>query len=334
MLENKAWFQEFRPSKFEDLIFPNEVIAGHFNRFKEMGYIDGNILMYSNGGFGKTSTIGVFVRSIIQNENDIYKAQRKVDDIDNLKGWINRAPSGSRQKIVIMEEFDTFSDKTLLVLKDELLEKYIPKTIFLATTNKLDRIKALDPEGALQGRFTYKFNFNITDNTVIYNKLAQILVSKGVTFIPDELLAYVDKYKFQGLREMINTLQLSSLSGTFQLANLATISMIEKDLFEYTKYLINYALNLDINTLQQFYLNPRSIAAIAPYYDNILQLIMTNDINYDAVLKYFFMDKDIILPIQKVLHDYYNTLQLSKNNALWYISFFGDSIKTIIELKT
>ena len=72
MLENKAWFQEFRPSKFEDLIFPNEVIAGHFNRFKEMGYIDGNILMYSNGGFGKTSTIGVFVRSIIQNENDIY----------------------------------------------------------------------------------------------------------------------------------------------------------------------------------------------------------------------------------------------------------------------
>jgi DNA polymerase III gamma/tau subunit len=148
-----AWFERYRPKFIEEIVFPDEEKAFTIKKFVEQGYIQGNIISYGPGGVGKTTINKVLINSFIKHAEDVFVLGRSVDDVDKLASWIVRAPTASKQRIIVCEEIDNLSAKALSVLKDGFLEKYQPNVAFIATTNNIQKLDPALPKLILKVLF-------------------------------------------------------------------------------------------------------------------------------------------------------------------------------------
>ena len=73
-------------------------------------------MFFGQGGVGKTTTNIVLMNAVLESVKDRFVLERKVQDIEDLKGWLRASPIG-RQKIVIAEEFDRLSDAAQTEIK-------------------------------------------------------------------------------------------------------------------------------------------------------------------------------------------------------------------------
>ncbi len=159
----------------------------------------------------------------------------------------------SSQKIVKIEEIDKLSSQAQVLLKDGLMEKYQETTTFLATTNYPEK---LDP--ALRSRFNTQINFDeplCLDE--LYMRLQYILESESIIYQETQLKAYIDSNSSKGLREMINDLELASVTGTLKLdfnteqehheiiPATSPLSSIEKEIIRLTTKYDKSVLNKD-----------------------------------------------------------------------------------------
>ena len=130
------------------------------------------------------------MNAVLESVKDRFVLERKVQDIEDLKGWLRASPIG-RQKIVIAEEFDRLSDAAQTEIKNGLMEKY-DNVVFLASTNKLHKI-----DGALLSRFTLVAKFDVAPVEELAKKCSTILSSERISYKMEDVTRFAEANKLK-----------------------------------------------------------------------------------------------------------------------------------------
>lgn len=311
MTENyKAWFEKYRPTQLEEMVLPNSDIKETLDKFYRQEFIQGNVLSYGPAGFGKTTISEVLIHRIIKDRNDIFILGRKTEDIDNLKRWLQQRPVSSNQKIVKIEEMDRLSRQAQVVLKDGLMEKYQHNTSFLATTNNPEKI---DP--ALITRFNTKINFNHLPTEQVQNRLSFILNSENINFNEEDLISFIQSYNERGLRDLINTLEVASISGSFESSKIESftgVSESESLIIQYIIYLSQYLESKSSEDIVDIIKSPKSDSHFFTYYEYMLKIFKSDlRINWDIVYREL-SDSDLDLSNKIVVEEFWQDLELKR----------------------
>ena len=332
-IDYKAWFEKYRPRIFEDIIFPNEDIKNTLKGFYDNGFIKGNILSYGPPGTGKTTLSEVLIHRIVKSPHDLFILGRKVDDIDNLKRWLQQRPVASKQKIVKIEEMDQLSYKAQIVLKDGLMEKYQHNTTFLATTNKAEKI---DP--ALITRCNTKINFQESNSELIQPRLEFILNSENIKFDKEALTKFTNDYYKRGLRDLINNLELASISGEFNVSILDSFiggSGNEDLIVSYIIYLVGYVEALSVENIQKIIKDPKSDQTFFTYYSYMLSVFKNElRLSYHDIYKQLVdIDSKLDFSAKNIVNDYWQDLDLKRFKHTHTVALLHELILNVLEQK-
>jgi len=327
----KAWFEKHRPVYLDDVVLPNDNIKETLVKFYEQSYIQGNIISYGPPGYGKTTLSEVMIHRIIKDRNDIFILGRKTEDVDNLKRWLLQKATQSNQKIVKIEEMDRLSIQAQIVLKDGLMEKYQDSVSFLATTNSPEKI---DP--ALLTRFNIKLNFSELPTPKILTKLSDILTKESIQFKEEDLSNFVDSYKQRGLRDLINNLELASLTGTFTpevIGDFIGISDNEKNVTDYIIYLIQYAETLNKDEVHSLIKEARSNNQFFTYYEYILKIFKSDlRLNWHTIYK-GLSESNLDMSSKNIINNFWQDLELKRFKSTHTISLIHDLLLNIYQQK-
>ena len=326
---NKFWYEKYRPELVEEIVFPNEVIKETIHDYVDNRYIKGHCMFFGQGGVGKTTTNIVLMNAVLESVKDRFVLERKVQDIEDLKGWLRASPIG-KQKIVIAEEFDRLSDAAQTEIKNGLMEKY-DNVVFLASTNKLHKI-----DSALLSRFTLVAKFDVAPVEELAKKCATILSNERISYKMSDVIKFAENNKLKGLRTIINNLQLSCYNNIFDADRTSFFignSGAEFDILQNIKWYINAIVNLDKNSLFQLSYNLNVIPDIAKVRQNITFILQSN---YSLNLEYVYtelLNEQIYLPIKNLVTDYYQDSELKKLPTMHFEAMLNDIIMETLKSK-
>ena len=326
---NKFWYEKYRPELVEEIVFPNEVIKETIHDYVDNRFIKGHCMFFGQGGVGKTTTNIVLMNAVLESVKDRFVLERKVQDIEDLKGWLRASPIG-KQKIVIAEEFDRLSDAAQTEIKNGLMEKY-DNVIFLASTNKLHKI-----DSALLSRFTLVAKFDVAPVEELAKKCATILSNERISYKMSDVIKFAENNKLKGLRTIINNLQLSCYNNIFDADRTSFFignSGAEFDILQNIKWYINAIVNLDKNSLFQLSYNLNVIPDIAKVRQNITFILQSN---YSLNLEYVYtelLNEQIYLPIKNLVTDYYQDSELKKLPTMHFEAMLNDIIMETLKSK-
>lgn len=326
---NKFWYEKYRPELVEEIVFPNEVIKETIHDYVDNRFIKGHCMFFGQGGVGKTTTNIVLMNAVLESVKDRFVLERKVQDIEDLKGWLRASPIG-KQKIVIAEEFDRLSDAAQTEIKNGLMEKY-DNVIFLASTNKLHKI-----DSALLSRFTLVAKFDVAPVEELAKKCATILSNERISYKMSDVIKFAENNKLKGLRTIINNLQLSCYNNIFDADRTSFFignSGAEFDILQNIKWYINAIVNLDKNSLFQLSYNLNVIPDIAKVRQNITFILQSN---YSLNLEYVYtelLNEQIYLPIKNLITDYYQDSEIKKLPTMHFEAMLNDIIMEVLKSK-
>ncbi len=314
------------------MIFPNETAKQTMEKFYNQGFIQGNILSYGPAGLGKSALMGVLIHRIIKNQNDIFILGRKVEDVDNLRRWLQQQPVGN-QKIVKIEEIDRLaqSSQAFVVLKDGLMEKYQHNTSFLATTNRPEKI-----DSALLTRFNTKIEFKDLPIEGINQRLSLILNQEGIKYNEEDLKKYISNYHRRGLRDLINNMELASISGSFQLKAIDSFSDSYENemlIIQYINYLVKYLESKNPEEIQRIIQNPKSDQQFFTYYEYMLRIFKSDlGINFDSIYDEL-STSDLDLTAVNIVNDFWQDLELKRFKSTHTVSMMNSLMINVLEQK-
>ena len=329
MSMNKFWYEKYRPELVEEIVFPNEVIKETIHDYVDNRFIKGHCMFFGQGGVGKTTTNIVLMNAVLESVKDRFVLERKVQDIEDLKGWLRASPIG-RQKIVIAEEFDRLSDAAQTEIKNGLMEKY-DNVVFLASTNKLHKI-----DGALLSRFTLVAKFDVAPVEELAKKCSTILSNERISYKMEDVTRFAEANKLKGLRTIINNLQLSCYNNIFDADRTSFFignSGAEFDVLQNIKWYIQAVVALDKNALYQLSYNLNFIPDIAKVRQNITYILQSN---YSLNLEYIYtelLNEQIYLPIKNLITDYYQDSELKKLPSMHFEAMLNDIIMETLKSK-
>jgi len=327
----KAWFEKYRPRSIDEVIFPNENIEKVIRTFYNNEFINGNILSYGAAGLGKTTINEVLINRIVKNRVDIFILDRKIDSVDELARWLQQRAASSKQKIVKIEEIDRLSAQAQVVLKDGLLEKYQATTAFLATTNNPEKM-----DSALLTRFNTKIHFTDLDENKIFERVKFILDSEKIKYHLEDLKKFVSSFKTKGLRDIINNLELASVSGIFDpsiINSFIGVSDTEDNVINYAVYLIKYFETLGVGLELDIIKDAKNDQHFFTYYEYILKVFKSDlHLNFDYIFK-GLIDSDLNLLHQKTIQEFYQDLELKRFKTLHFLTMFAQILENIFEAK-
>ena len=207
------WYDRYKPNCIDDLILPEE-IKETLRNFVNADHSAGipNIALFSTQpGTGKSSTVNAIVKEI--DGEAIWINASMENSIDVLRGKIlNFASSGSMYdvpKIVVMDEFDHFSDKGQAAFRG-FLDEFSSNCRFLFTGNYKEKI--IEPVLDRLEVFNYD-NFKKQDVAKqIYERLVFILENENKTYKKEDLISIINTY-YPSVRSMIVSLQKFTTSG-------------------------------------------------------------------------------------------------------------------------
>lgn len=319
---NEKWFEKYRPELVEEVLFPNNVIKEQITEYALNGHIAGNCMFYGEGGVGKTTTNIILMNAVLQNVADRFFLDRKIESVDELKGWLNKKPIG-KQKIVIAEEFDRLSDAAMTELKNGLMEKY-EYVVFLASTNKIHKI-----DDALLTRFTLIAKFENAQEEDLYNKCKYILSNERIQYTEGDLRYFIENNKLKGIRTILNNLQLSCYQNVFEPKRTSFYignSGTEYDMVQWIKYYIGYLLALPKQTLLYLTYSLENDPNIKQVRDSLLQTLMANySLNYDYVFTELLKD-NIFLPIKNCINVYYQDIDSKRVKPMHFEAMLNEFI--------
>ena len=330
---NLAWFEKYRPQTIDDVVFEDNDTRDQITEFVNRGVVSGNIISYGDGGTGKSTINQVIYQSIIKNRSDIFKLKKSVKGMDELRSWLLDVPQGSTQKIVVCEEFDRLSKEAQSELKDGLMEKYMPETAFLATTNN---IQSIDP--ALLQRFNIKLNFTKFNIDGVYFRMLKILDAEKVTYNTEDVYQLVNQYQHKGIRNLINALQSGTINSVFDskhLKGFTGTSGIEDLIINWTKYIFSVInADQDIENVYMTCLYPNQNDTIAPYFEKMVEHMKTEpSINYEYIYKTLLDDEDTLMPLKKIFEKHYQQLKLVPLKHIHYQSALFECWATLYSIK-
>jgi DNA polymerase III gamma/tau subunit len=325
----KAWFEKYRPTVLEDIVFPNDNIQKVIKGFYDQEFINGNIISYGPPGFGKTTLSEVLIKKIVKDRNDIFILGRKTEDVDNLKRWLQQRPVASKQKIVKIEEMDRLSTQAQVVLKDGLMEKFQHNTSFLATTNSPEKI---DP--ALITRFNTRINFGELPPEPIFTKFENILKQENIQYNSDDLLKFIKEFHKRGLRDLINNLELASINGIFDqsiISSFAGISGNEDLIVQYITYLVRYVESLPEDQIKGILKDAKSDQTFYTYYEYMLTIFKNElRLNWHSIYKELF-NSDLDMSSKNIVQNYWQDLELKRFKHTHTIALLHDLLINILE---
>ena len=326
---NKFWYEKYRPELVEEIVFPNKVIEETIYDYVDNRFIKGHCMFFGQGGVGKTTTNIVLMNAVLESVKDRFVLERKVQDIEDLKGWLRASPLG-RQKIVIAEEFDRLSDAAQTEIKNGLMEKY-DNVVFLASTNKLHKI-----DSALLSRFTLVAKFDVAPVEELAKKCSTILSNERISYKMEDVTRFAEANKLKGLRTIINNLQLSCYNNIFDADRTSFFignSGAEFDVLQNIKWYIQAVVALDKNALYQLSYNLNFIPDIAKVRQNITYILQSN---YSLNLEYIYtelLNEQIYLPIKNLITDYYQDSELKKLPSMHFEAMLNDIIMETLKSK-
>lgn len=327
---NKFWYEKYRPELVEEILFPNQPIKEEVQTYVRNSYINGHCMFYGEGGVGKTTTNIVLMNAVLKNASDRFILNRKIESVDDLKGFLNKKPIG-RQKIVIAEEFDRLSDAAMTELKNGLLEKY-EDTIFLASTNKIHKI-----DSALLSRFTFVAKFETADPTELFYKCIFILNNERIVYKEEDVLQFVENNKVKGIRTILNNLQLSCYDRVFdpnRTAFFVGSSGTEFNLIQWVKYYIYQLLQFDTTALYSMLYTFDNFPEVKKLRNGIMDTVLYNyNLNYDYVFMELLKDPSVFLPVKNVLEKYYQDLEFKKIKSMHFEAMLNEITHMIYEFR-
>lgn len=329
-IENKisklSWYMKYQPMTVSDYIFENETIKNLILKWLEQNFIDGNILFYGPPGTGKTALSEILIKKLITHEYDIKVIKsRSVNQIDELYSWCQSLPIYSVKKIVYIEEFDKLSKTAHTTLKDSILEKFQEHVSFICNTNFINKI---DP--AILSRFNHKIEL-IGNKEGIYNRLEQILISEDISFDKENLKDFINLNYKKGLRNLITSIQIGSLSGILNLDKKIT-NTLEDDITDLTLKIYQKIFSTqNIDKRKHILIDPVNSIISEEYY-SLLNII---NYNYDVSYEKIFIDlstKIHFLPIKYIISKYLDNIESRKLPDITYIAFLYESMRSIMEI--
>lgn len=328
-----SWFEKYRPKSIEEMVFSSDQYKNLVNTWLTNERIDGNVLLTGPAGTGKTTLAEIIIRKIIKNQADLCRMKtRSVNEIDEkIKPFVLKKPISSKIKIVYIEEIDGISRQGQRQLKEDLLEKYQDYVSFLACTNYPRRI-----DSALYTRFTYKIDFTSENITGIINRLKYILKNESAEYNEDELIEFVNRNYFHGLRSLINLLQVSFISnnGKINFKDLEKSLNIEDNLVKLIQDMLETIMKTsELNHRKMCLISPLN-SVIAKDYQEFVTLCHNNfDIDYSNVLLRLY-ETTKFLPLQVIIAKYSEDVDMKKYPHIHLISCFYEMMKCIIEALT
>lgn len=327
----KSWYMQHAPKTIDDIVFARPEDERMIRSWIESGMIPGNVLFSGPPGMGKTATAHILIRSIIQAENDIKRmVTRSVEEIDSLKGWLPRDPVKSKQKIVYIEEFDRISRTAQTTLKEGMMEKYQPKTVYVACTNYPKKI-----DHAILTRFTFKdIVFKATNTEGIYERLYKVLTEENAEFDSNKLRTFVEKFYKKGLRDLLNVLQTEYIVNDKKITFTAsqTALNIEEEVYRLITTIIEIVLKIREVPLKKACLNNPLQSNISSEYQKLVTILHNNyDINYDEILDKLY-ESSRFLPVKKVISEYHEAMDMKKYPHMHMIACLYDILKCLNEI--
>lgn len=328
-ISNISWYKKYNPKTIDEYVFESEEQKNQVLEWIKNECIPGNLLLYGKAGTGKSSLLSILLHSTIKSQYDLNQVRNKsVENIKELRTWIQKAPVKSKKKIVYIEEFDRLSKEAENELKDGMMEHYQQYVSYVAATNHLNRV-----ESAVQTRFNFIFNLNSTNIPGTYNRLVQILTAENIQFDPQLLQNYTENNIQIGLRNLINTLQVYSRNGTIDFSNVKFQKSEQED------EVIKAVLNITKTLTESKNLRDKAMAlqlplqsCIAPYYTTILDIINYNlDINYESIYLGIH-DFNNFGPLMLIIDRYVSTVDNRKFPNIHFVSFLYEAIKCLVEM--
>lgn len=330
-VSQSAWFEKHRPEAIDEIVFSNNDQKNLAEQWIQNKKIDGNILLSGAAGTGKTTLSHVLIRNIIGSQTDLYAMKsRSVKEIDTLQSWITKRPSkASKHNIVYIEEMDKLSREAQTTLKDGMMEKYIDTCVFICCTNHPKKI-----DNAVLTRFTYKLHFDSTNKEEIKKRIEQILSKENAKYNPEELELFIKNNYKKGLRDIINSLQLSFIvnNGSIIFREVEENLNIEENV---AQIIVNMMKKITKQTdlkQRRLCMNTPLNSIIVKEWTEFCTITHNNfDINYDDVL-IKLIDSIHYVPLQIIIAKYSEDIDYKKYPDLHLRACVYEMIKCFCEI--
>jgi len=227
MLEEKVWYQKYRPQTIDDVILP-EAQKKQFKRYVEEGFIP-SLLLVGSPGCGKT-TLALAAIKELGSEYLFIEASLE-NGIDVLRNKISQFASSlsfSGIKYVILDE----ADRLTVAMQEGLrsfMETFSANCGFILTANNKNKISpALLDSRCTLVEFVIPEKEKNSLNGQMYKSVCKILDAEGVKYTKEVLGRLVIRYS-PNWRGLINKIQSSHIGGELDVSILAESVSVELD---------------------------------------------------------------------------------------------------------
>jgi len=332
---NKAWYMKYKPEMIDQIIFPNilnekpmdpKEIKDTFLQMLNNGGIQGNVLGYGPGGFGKSSLIDVIIKQLVKSAKDIFILGKSVNDVKDLQSWLQYSKQpGSIQRVVKIEEMDKLSRDAQVMLKDGLMEKYQGKVTFLAATNHPEKI-----DKALKTRFNFRLNFKEIPIDDSFLFIENILKLENIEYNRDLLYKFVTDNIQIGMRDLLNAIQVSVRDNKLvSIDQIETSNNNEDYIIQVIEYLYKLFHSFDLAKMEAVLQNTSNDNNFHQYYTAVIKITKDDPfIEWDYIYKEL-MEKDLPLNVISIINDEYQDLDKKIFPTQHFLSTFIKGLYSI-----
>jgi replication factor C small subunit len=219
MIENKLFFERYRPKTMEEVIIPERI------KNELIGYISKNdipnLLLYGTGGIGKTSAAKVIINSLGMDfieingsiDTSIEVVRDKIIKFASTNSLINAA----QMKCVFVTEADGFSEQAKNSMKN-IIEKFAGNIRFIFDTNYVDKLSQPIRSRCVEIDFNPKKDEYPDLMRQLLARCCMILEENNIIYQKKDV-ANLIKTRFPDMRKIMNDLQKGSVTGELILAN-------------------------------------------------------------------------------------------------------------------